>query len=76
MKIVFDKSLSNEILDSFGKYVSKDKLIFDKVTKKHVLSPDGEEININEFAGIVPGSEIYLKSDIISLIKYVENKDR
>ena len=73
MKIIFDKSLSSEILKALGKSVNKESKIIDKKTQKPVLSRDGEEIELNDFAGVVPGSEIYLKSDIVSLIKYVEN---
>ncbi|MEK7497649.1 MAG: hypothetical protein AAB656_01890 [Patescibacteria group bacterium] len=73
MKIIFDKSLAPAILNAFGKAVSEEGLIFDKSTKKLIFTPEGEEIHKEEFAGIIPGSEIYLKSDIVSLIKYVEN---
>lgn len=73
MKIIFDKELSPHILDAFGKYVDKENYIVNRATKRRVLSfSDNEEVHIKEFAGIIPGSEIYLKSDIISLIKYVE----
>ncbi len=72
MKIIFDKNLSPEILKAFGKETDKEGYIINKSTRKKVLSPDGDDVHIKEFAGIIPGSEIYLKSDIISLIKYVE----
>lgn len=74
MKIVFDKTLTGEVLKSFNKIADKEDYIVDQNTGQRVLSEDGEEIRVEEFAGIVPGSEIYLKSDIISLIKYVERK--
>lgn len=73
MKIIFEKSLSSYVLDIFGKKTDKDGYIINSKTGRKVLSSsDNEEVHISEFAGITPGSEIYLKSDIISLIKYVE----
>ena len=77
MKIIFEKVLSPEILDAFGKTTDKEDYIMNKSTGKRVLSSsDGGEVHIAEFAGIIPGSEIHLKSDIISLIKYVESDHR
>lgn len=73
MKIIFEKSLSPEMLDIFGKKTDNYGYIINSKTGKKVLSSsDNGEVHISEFAGIVPGSEIYLKSDIVSLIKYVE----
>ena len=72
MEITFDKGLAEQILSGFGKIVDDNGYIFDKKTGKRVLTPDGDEIKLSEFAGIVPGSEVFIKSDIVSLIKYLD----
>jgi len=73
--IVFDKKLSSFILKALGKAIDRDGYLIEKDTGQKVLSPDGEEIPIQDFAGVTKGSEIYLKSDIPSLINFVEKKD-
>ncbi len=67
--VIFDKSLKNEILSVFDKVIDKEGFIAEKAhPSQRVLSPDGEEVNIEEFAGIAHGSELFIKSDLISLI--------
>lgn len=70
--ITFHKDIARNILGAFGKSLDSENYLIDKRTHERVLSPKGEEINIKEFGGIVNGSEIYLKSDIASLIEFVE----
>ncbi len=73
--VIFDKSLSKEILSTFGKEVNKDEVIVEKSNPSQaVLTPTGEEINIDEFAGITRGSEVFIKSDLISLIDFSKRK--
>lgn len=78
MKIIFDKSLAPRILRAFGKTTDQEGYLVDENTKKRIISKsDDDEIRLDEFAGIAHGSEAYLKSDIVSLIKYVESgKDK
>ena len=72
--ITFDRSLMPQILSSFGKELDGKGYIINSKTKARALSPDGEFIKANDLGGIAKGSEIYLKSDIISLIKYFEGQ--
>jgi hypothetical protein len=73
LRIAFDRSALPDILESFGNTVDKEGYIVDKKTKQRVVSPDGDYVHESEFAGIIKGSKIYLKSDTISLIEFVEN---
>jgi len=67
--ITFDKSAKNEILDMFNKTTDQDGYVVEKDNPTHrVLSIDGEEIKIEKFAGITKGSEVFIKSDLLSLI--------
>jgi hypothetical protein len=68
--LTFDDSFKEEILDVFGKSVDSDGFIVeqDNVTQR-VRSEDGQEVNINEFGGIKKGSEVFIKKDLVSLMR-------
>lgn len=72
--ITFDKSAAKFILEAFGKTVNQEGYLVEKETSDHVLSKNGGHILISEFGGIAKGSEIYLKSDIVSMIDFVEKQ--
>ena len=65
--ITFDKELSEESLGIFGKKVV-DGIIVER-DGKPALSPEGEEVRIEEFAGLTADSEI-IKSDLPSLTEF------
>lgn len=67
--IVFDKGAKETILKSLNKSVDEDGYIIDNSNGKKVPSLDGTYITASEFAGVVKGSELYVKSDIVSLIE-------
>jgi hypothetical protein len=72
--MTFDASAKQQILHHFGKTVDVDNYIVESENpKQKVVTPDGEEIKLNEFAGIIKGSEIYIKSDLPSLIELLDN---
>lgn len=68
--IVFDDTTQKFILSIFDKTLDKDGYIIEKKTKKRVLTPSGDEVHINNFAGFTPGSEIVLTKDLPSLLQY------
>ena len=72
--ITFDKSAAGFVLEAFEKTLNKEGYLVEKETGDHVLSKNGEHIHISEFGGIAKGSEIYLKSDIVSMIDFVEKQ--
>lgn len=72
MKITFERGLATKLLSGFGKVVDESGYIVDVKSGKRVLSPEGEEVKLSEFAGIVPGSQLFIKSDVVSLIKYLD----
>ena len=69
-ELTFDESAKRDILGLFGKTIDEDGFIVElgNLTQK-VLTPKGEEIHIDEWAGIVKGSEEFIKSDAFSLIE-------
>jgi hypothetical protein len=70
--ITFEESAKTEILSFFDKNVDEQGFIVEKDTNQRVVTPDGEEIILEEFAGIKKGSEIFIKSDLPSLINLAD----
>ena len=72
--ITFDSASKKEILSFFGKTLDDEGYIIESDNpSQRVITPDHEEIKLNEFAGIRKGSEIYIKSDLPSLIMLVDS---
>ena len=73
LRITFDDSARDFVLDAFGKTVSADGFVVEKkCTDNKVVTPRGEEIQESEFAGVREGSIVLLKSNIVSLIEAAE----
>jgi hypothetical protein len=71
--ITFDANLKSEILSCFGKTVDDSGYIVERDDpSQRVLTPDGEDITLDEFAGIRKGSEIFIKADLPSLIELLD----
>jgi len=67
--ITFDSSAKKEILDFFDKTTDSEDFIVEKnEPTQRVLTVDGDEVNIKKFAGLKKGSEIFIKSDLLSLM--------
>lgn len=71
--ITFENSAKEIILSFFDKIVDDEGFIVEKddPTQK-VLTPDGQEVTFEEFAGIRKGSEIFIKSDLPSMIELAD----
>ena len=72
--ISFDGSAKKFVLGAFGKTLDQEKFVVEQSNpSQRVLTPKGEEVRFYQFAGIRKGSEIYIKSDIASLIEASEH---
>lgn len=69
--ITFEESAKEIILSIFDKTIDNEGFIIEKITGQRVITPDGEEIRLEEFAGI-GRKGIFIKSDLSSLINYLE----
>ena len=68
--LTFSEEAREDILDLFGKCLDKEGFIVEKENPlQKVLTPKGEEIHIEEWAGVIKGSEAFVKNDTISLIE-------
>jgi len=71
--ITFDKSAKEIILSFFDKVVDDEGFIVEKDDRtQRVITPEGEEMTLEEFGGIRKGSEIFIKSDLPSIIELVD----
>lgn len=66
--ITFEEGAKRDVLDLFGKEVDNEGMLVEKGKSQRVLTKEGEEISLDEWGGVVKGSEAFVKSDIISLL--------
>ena len=72
--ITFDTSAKDFVLESFDKKINKDGFVVEKSNPaQKVLANDGQELLVEDFAGIKKGSEVFIKSGIHSLIKLFDS---
>jgi hypothetical protein len=71
--IVFDEQSKKALLEIMKKSVDSEGFIVenDNPTER-VLTKEGEEIKLEEFAGVRKGSEIFIKNDINSILELAE----
>lgn len=68
--LTFGKAVKKEILGFLNKAIDEDGFIVEKENpNQKVLTFDGEEITEDEFGGIKRGSEVFIKNDIVSLMR-------
>ncbi len=68
--ITFNKSAKQFILDAFDKTIDKQGYIIEKKNpEQKVLTRDGQEVEFEKFAGIKKGSQVFIKSDLVSIIR-------
>jgi len=66
--ITFEKSAKRQILGFFGLTVNDQGFIIEENSRKKVCSPEGDHLQLEDFAGFKNGSMVFIKSDITSLI--------
>jgi len=70
MRITFDDGAREFVLNAFNKTLDNRNFVVEEADRKQrVLTPRGEDIPLDEFAGVRRGSTIFVKSDIVSLIE-------
>lgn len=72
--ITFDNTLESKkaILQLFGKSVDIEGYVIELKSGERVVSPSNQEIHVDTFAGIRPGSEIFITNDLPSLLEQSE----
>ncbi len=70
-EIIFDKAVKHQILELFGKTLDAEGYIVEKDNpSQRVLTFDeGREITFDDFGGLQKGSEVFIKNNLVSLIR-------
>ncbi len=69
-RITFTEESKSDILELFGKTIDDEGYIVEtENVNQKVLTTKGEEIHISEWAGVMRGSEAFVKSDAFSLME-------
>lgn len=74
IKLTFDSSARKDVLNFFDKEVNDDNVIVESSSKEPVVGLDGSEVFEKDFAGIKKGSEVFLKSDLVSMLKLADER--
>jgi len=71
--IVFDEKSKEALLEIMNKSVDPEGFIIEKDNPtERVLTKEGEEIKLEEFAGVRKGSEVFIKNDLNSILELAE----
>jgi len=71
--ITFDKYSKEALMKIMNKGVDSQGFIVEGSNpSERVLTKDGEEIKLEEFAGVRKGSEVFIKNDINSILELAE----
>ncbi len=68
--IIFNDDTRNMLLAIFDKSIDADGYIVENKTGERVLTPNGDDVKKEDFAGFTPGSEIILTKDLPTLLQY------
>lgn len=75
MKILFEKEVTKDLLEIFDKDIDDDGYIIEKGgSGERVQTLSEEDILAVDFAGIRKGSEIFMKSDLPTIIEVSDQK--
>ena len=70
LNLTFDDSAKIDLLYFLDKSVDDENFIVEKeVPTQRVLTMEGDEVLFDEFGGAKAGSEVFIKKDLISLIR-------
>jgi hypothetical protein len=73
-KLLFNEAALPFILEVFDKTINEDGLIIDMNNGEPLQTTEGEFLTKYKFGGIKKGSEIFLKDDLLTVIKLAEDR--
>lgn len=75
VRIIFDDSMKELILEALGKTIDAENYIVEKGnTKERVITFEGKELKYENFGGVEKGSEIFIEDNLPSLINLIKAK--
>lgn len=76
MQVTFNKAVKKFILEAFDKTIDEEGYLVEKSDPtQRVLTNDGQEIMEEEFGGIMPGSTVFIKNDLYTIMKLSDDLD-
>ncbi|MFH1751648.1 MAG: hypothetical protein ABH821_01790 [archaeon] len=72
--VVFDKKSKKQVIEAFNKETDSEGFIVERGSSERVLTSNGEEVKFSDFAGLKKGSEIFIKSQITSLLEFAHKE--
>ena len=60
------------VLAIIGKTVDDEGFVVEMATGERVVTPDKEELTLENFTGVRPGSEVFFTNDLPSLLEQAE----
>lgn len=70
--ITFAPAAKLYVLGLLGKAVDNEGFIIEKSSRKRVITPDGDEVPLENFGGVHKGSMVFVKSDLVSIIQMAD----
>ena len=74
--LTFDETAAEFILESFGRSTDEEGYIINPETGERERTPEGQEIHIDDFAGVEKGSELFLDDDFTTLVNHVKRRKK
>lgn len=72
--LTFDESATEFVLESFGREVDQDGYIYNPETGERETTPEGNEIHVDDFAGVEKGSTLFLDDDFTTLVNHIKRR--
>jgi len=72
--LTFDASVAEDVIKEFGREVDDDGYIVDPETGNRVETESGDQIHVDQFAGVEKGSIIFLDDDFNTLVDHMKRR--
>ena len=74
--ITFEESAVDHVLREFDKSVDDEGYIIEEESGDRVLTPEGDELRVDDLGAIAKGSEIFIEDNFVSVLEYVETRSQ
>lgn len=72
--LTFDESAAEFVLQAFGRKIDDEGYVVNPNTGKREVSPEGDELRAEAFAGVERGSLLFLDDNFDSLVEHVKRR--
>ncbi len=73
-EITFSKEAAEDVIDLLGKTIKNGIVVEKDNDEETVPSFDQQELTLEEFGGVQPGSEIFLSNNLVSVLRLVKKR--